>query len=376
MRVKDVVGEYGETVAAEHLVGDGMRILDRRWRCSLGEVDIVAADGDCLVVCEVKTRRSTRCGLPLEAVTRLKLPRLRRLAAAWLAAHDGCWPEVRIDVVAVLVPRRGGPELDAPVGRWPDGARPGLVRHAGGARRAPRRRRGGRRPGLPAFTLIGLPDASLDESRDRVRAAAANAGCPLPPRRITVNLAPAALPKTGTGFDLAVAVALLAATDRVTRRRSRPRPRRRARASTAGSNRSGGSCPRSSRRSGRAGRGSSSRSRTRRGRGSCPGRGGRGALARRRARAAPRGADAGRRRRGGGCRPGPGRRRRRGRDGARAARPRATSSARPRPGTPSRSQRRVGTTCSCSAHRAPARRCSQPGCPACSRTSATSRRSR
>ncbi|MBI4939639.1 MAG: ATP-binding protein, partial [Actinobacteria bacterium] len=69
--------------------------------------------------------------------------------------------------------------------------------------------------GLPAFTLTGLPDASLNESRDRVRAATANAGCPLPPRRITVNLAPAALPKTGTGFDLAVAVALLAATERV-----------------------------------------------------------------------------------------------------------------------------------------------------------------
>lgn len=69
--------------------------------------------------------------------------------------------------------------------------------------------------GLPAFTLTGLPDASLHESRDRVRAATANAGCPLPPRRITVNLAPAFLPKTGTGFDLAVAVALLAATAKV-----------------------------------------------------------------------------------------------------------------------------------------------------------------
>jgi magnesium chelatase family protein len=69
--------------------------------------------------------------------------------------------------------------------------------------------------GLPAFTLVGLPDASLSESRDRVRAATANAGCPLPPRRITVNLAPAALPKAGTSFDLAVAVALLAATGQV-----------------------------------------------------------------------------------------------------------------------------------------------------------------
>jgi len=69
--------------------------------------------------------------------------------------------------------------------------------------------------GLPAFTLVGLPDASLVEARDRVRAASANAGCPLPSRRITVNLSPAALPKTGTAFDLAVAAALLAASGQV-----------------------------------------------------------------------------------------------------------------------------------------------------------------
>jgi magnesium chelatase family protein len=65
--------------------------------------------------------------------------------------------------------------------------------------------------GLPAFTLVGLPDTSLSESRDRVRAATANSGHPLPQCRITVNLSPAALPKAGTGFDLAVAAALLSA---------------------------------------------------------------------------------------------------------------------------------------------------------------------
>ncbi len=69
--------------------------------------------------------------------------------------------------------------------------------------------------GLPAFSLVGLPDTALVEARDRVRAAAANSGCPLPARRITVNLSPAALPKAGTSFDLAVAVALLAATGSV-----------------------------------------------------------------------------------------------------------------------------------------------------------------
>jgi magnesium chelatase family protein len=67
--------------------------------------------------------------------------------------------------------------------------------------------------GLPAFSLVGLPDASLSESRDRVRAAVANTGHPLPARRITVNLSPAGLPKAGTGFDLAVATALMAAAE-------------------------------------------------------------------------------------------------------------------------------------------------------------------
>lgn len=63
---------------------------------------------------------------------------------------------------------------------------------------------------LPAFTLVGLPDASLAEARDRVRAAVTSSGMAWPTRRITVNLSPATLPKTGSSFDLAVAVATLA----------------------------------------------------------------------------------------------------------------------------------------------------------------------
>jgi len=69
--------------------------------------------------------------------------------------------------------------------------------------------------GLPAFTLVGLPDTALTEARDRVRAAMANAGCALPARRVTVNLSPAALPKSGTAFDLAIATALLAASGQI-----------------------------------------------------------------------------------------------------------------------------------------------------------------
>ncbi|GEL94360.1 YifB family Mg chelatase-like AAA ATPase [Cellulomonas composti] len=66
---------------------------------------------------------------------------------------------------------------------------------------------------LPAFTLVGLPDAALAESRDRVRAAVSSSGLAWPNRRVTVNLSPASLPKSGTGFDLGVAVAILAGAE-------------------------------------------------------------------------------------------------------------------------------------------------------------------
>ncbi len=67
--------------------------------------------------------------------------------------------------------------------------------------------------GLPAFTITGLPDAALGEARDRVRAAINNSGLPFTLRRLTVNLSPASLPKAGTSFDLAIAVAVLTASD-------------------------------------------------------------------------------------------------------------------------------------------------------------------
>lgn len=70
-------------------------------------------------------------------------------------------------------------------------------------------------PSLPAFMLVGLPDAALAEARDRVRAAVTSSGLPWPNRRITVNLSPAALPKAGSGFDIAIAVAVLAGADLV-----------------------------------------------------------------------------------------------------------------------------------------------------------------
>ena len=102
MRAKDALGRYGEDVAARHLAEAGLVVLERNWRCQAGELDIVAREGDVLVVCEVKTRRSLAYGSPLEAVTPVKAARLRRLAARWLAERGFRPATVRFDVVGVL----------------------------------------------------------------------------------------------------------------------------------------------------------------------------------------------------------------------------------------------------------------------------------
>ncbi|MEU7073785.1 YifB family Mg chelatase-like AAA ATPase [Streptomyces narbonensis] len=70
-------------------------------------------------------------------------------------------------------------------------------------------------PGVAAFTLVGLPDKSLSESRDRVRAAVVNSGAEWPQKKLTVGLSPASVPKSGSGFDLAVAAAVLGAAERI-----------------------------------------------------------------------------------------------------------------------------------------------------------------
>ncbi|MGW4289121.1 YifB family Mg chelatase-like AAA ATPase [Streptomyces sp. NPDC004673] len=70
-------------------------------------------------------------------------------------------------------------------------------------------------PGVAAFTLVGLPDKSLTESRDRVRAAVVNSGGEWPQKKLTVGLSPASVPKAGSGFDLAVASAVLGAAERI-----------------------------------------------------------------------------------------------------------------------------------------------------------------
>ena len=104
------VGAYGERVAAQRLVADGMVVLDRNWRCPAGEIDLVLREGEVLVFCEVKTRTSDAQGHPLEAVGPAKARRLRDLAAHWLEAHPAHTGEARVDLVGVLL-RPSGPAL-------------------------------------------------------------------------------------------------------------------------------------------------------------------------------------------------------------------------------------------------------------------------
>jgi putative endonuclease len=113
--VANAVGAYGERLAARYLTESGLQILDRNWRCDQGEIDIVAMDGTCLVIVEVKTRRSLVFGSPVEAVTALKAARLRRLAGCWLASHRSLVDsaaDVRIDVIGVLRPTRGPARIE------------------------------------------------------------------------------------------------------------------------------------------------------------------------------------------------------------------------------------------------------------------------
>jgi putative endonuclease len=107
VRAKDAVGKYGEDVAARHLEEAGLELIARNWRCPEGEIDIIASERGALVICEVKTRSSSRFGVPAEAITRRKAERLRRLAYLWLQEHPGGGVEVRFDVVSVTRSRVG-----------------------------------------------------------------------------------------------------------------------------------------------------------------------------------------------------------------------------------------------------------------------------
>lgn len=113
MRASDALGRYGEDLAVQTLVDGGLDIVERNWRCREGEIDVLARDGSTLVVCEVKTRAGLAFGTPLEAVTPVKLARLRRLAVRWLDDNKPRWVgTIRIDVIGVVYPPGSPPMVE------------------------------------------------------------------------------------------------------------------------------------------------------------------------------------------------------------------------------------------------------------------------
>ncbi len=96
------LGAWGEEVAARHYQRNGYEILDRNWRCAAGELDLIVRKGRQIAIVEVKTRRTTNYGHPLEAVTEDKQRRIHRLAAQWRAATGTKARRFRYDVAAVV----------------------------------------------------------------------------------------------------------------------------------------------------------------------------------------------------------------------------------------------------------------------------------
>src|SRR5699024_408577 len=216
---------HGEELASEALAAAGYQILERNWQAAAGEVDIIAYHQQQLVAIEVKTRSGIGFGNPLETVTSTQLRRIQR---GLLHFKRTVYPKyahtpLRDDVVGILIDSDGEPTSEllqdvngveptqsAPVG-WnmntPTRIGNTLSIALTGMMGQPVSIEADIGNALPGFTLLGLPDQSLQEAKDRIRAAARNSGLPLTKRHLTVNLTPASLHKRGSLFDLAILMA-------------------------------------------------------------------------------------------------------------------------------------------------------------------------
>lgn len=114
MAAKDELGKAGERRAARYLQNRGYEILARNWRCSQGEIDIVAVSSGWLCIVEVKTRTSAAYGHPLDAIDSRKLGRLWHLAYAWIAAHPdrARGLALRVEAVSIVGPDPASGEIE------------------------------------------------------------------------------------------------------------------------------------------------------------------------------------------------------------------------------------------------------------------------
>jgi putative endonuclease len=104
------LGAFAEGLAASFLESLGYRVLERNWRCRLGEIDLICREAETLVFVEVRARRGTRFGTPEESLDGRKRRRLERLATAYVQSSSwlGAW---RIDVVTVRIANNAAPEI-------------------------------------------------------------------------------------------------------------------------------------------------------------------------------------------------------------------------------------------------------------------------
>lgn len=105
------LGQFGEELASEFLQDQGYTILARNWRSNRVELDIVAQIDTTLVFCEVKTRRSSRQGLPIEAITNQKLQNLKKAALSWLVENRSSYKNIRFDVVGIILGGSNEPKI-------------------------------------------------------------------------------------------------------------------------------------------------------------------------------------------------------------------------------------------------------------------------
>lgn len=99
---KNTYGKIGEIIAAKHLEAKGFKIIAKNYKNKIGEIDLIAKDGDYLVFVEVKTRLSAAFGNPVEAVNFYKQRKIRQVALAYLKQHKLLEQNCRFDVVSII----------------------------------------------------------------------------------------------------------------------------------------------------------------------------------------------------------------------------------------------------------------------------------
>ena len=105
------LGKYGESLALKKIEGLGYQCICRNYRCSLGEIDLIAKDGDTLVFLEIKTRKGKSLGYAKEAVDRRKIRKLSKIALAYMKEMNWSHAKSRFDVIAINI-HQGHPEIE------------------------------------------------------------------------------------------------------------------------------------------------------------------------------------------------------------------------------------------------------------------------